>query len=447
MRVAFVIWPAPAHIYPQVPLAWALRTAGHEVSIISHPCIGQTVTASGLPFMPFCDEREMAPPAGPGGAWTEERAELNAITESLKIPPKDFPIWSAFIHAFVPSSWDFTPYRGSPGDPLPAMDGLVTFFRQWRPDLVVWDPCLPGAAVAARVCGARHARFQAPDFNGWCLDTFTRLTTGPDAPRLDNPLAETVRAMAERYGVPVDHETLYGQRTFEAVPAGMALPVDTEKIPIRVVAHAAQAPMPDWLYPVPQRPRVALTLGASVRAFLSVDWGYVAVLLEALSGLDVEVVATLNDAQLTSVPKIPDNVRIVEWVPLDYLAPTCSAMIHHGGIGTMASAAQACIPQLVVDFPQREFSDRDFILKGSEQIGKLRYVLGPLTGEYVTRFGAGEVLDMGEPSVETIREQVTRVLTDPSVKDGAARVRDDLLMTPSPSEVVGRLERVHFASA
>jgi glycosyltransferase len=205
--------------------------------------------------------------------------------------------------------------------------------------------------------------------------------------------------------------------------------------------------MPDWLYPIPRRPRVALTLGASVRAFLSVDWGYVAVLLEALSGLDVEVVATLNDAQLASVPKVPDNVRVVEWVPLDYLAPTCSAMIHHGGIGTMASAASACIPQLVVDFPEHEFEERDFIVKGSDQVGKLRYVLGPLTGEYVTRLGAGEVLDMGKPSVETIREQITRVLTDPSVQEGAARVREDLLMTPSPSEVVGRLERVHFASA
>lgn len=36
MRVLFAVWPAVPHLYPAVPLAWALQGAGHEVSVASH---------------------------------------------------------------------------------------------------------------------------------------------------------------------------------------------------------------------------------------------------------------------------------------------------------------------------------------------------------------------------------------------------------------------------
>ena len=33
MRVLFVVTPGVGHLFPMVPLAWALRAAGHEVLI------------------------------------------------------------------------------------------------------------------------------------------------------------------------------------------------------------------------------------------------------------------------------------------------------------------------------------------------------------------------------------------------------------------------------
>lgn len=438
MRVAIAIWPAPAHLYPLTPLVWALRATGHEVTFVSHPAIGPEVSAQGLPFAPICDAAAVPPLLGPGGAYPNERADVERISQELNIPPEDRGVWNAVNQFFLPAMWDFIPYRGSSSESMPAMDGMVKFFEQWRPDLVIWDPCLPGAAVAARACGARHARYAGPDIVGWCHDTFARLTGGPGAPRVDNPLVESTRPMADRYGVPMDRETVFGQWTINPMPPAINLPVDTRMIPVRWISHAHQDAMPDWLYPMPERPRVALSLGVSVRSYLKADWDYVPVLLDALAELDVEVVATLDETQLTKVSKLPDNVRVIDFVPLDQLMPTCSAVIHHGGLATMIAAGSARVPQLIVDF-----LDREIVAEASDQgVAVPRYVLAPTTSAYVGGFGAGDVLDLSVPSLEAIRGQVTRVLTEPSFLAGAIRLQEDLLCSPSPSDIVPILERL-----
>jgi glycosyltransferase len=427
MRVAFALWPTPAHLYPFVPLAWALRAAGHEVTFLSHPSIGDAVIESGLPFTPMCDEAQVPVPVGPAAPWPEEREEMSRITGALNVPEEDRNAWNTVIYGFVPSMWDFTPYGASADTPMPAMDGMMAFFRHWKPDLVIWDPCVPGAAVAARAVGATQMRLSGTDFNGWFLDTFTRLTSGEQAPPVPNPFAETVRGMADRYGVPVDHDTLYGEWTIDHVPSGMNFPVDTRRIPMRWIPYTAPVQMPAWLYPV-RRPRVTVSLGMSVRKYLPhANWEFVGDLLGALSDLDIEVVATLNATQLAAVPKIPENVRTVDYLPLDQLVATSSLLISHGGIGTMATAGHAGVPQLIV---------------GAGSTSTAGYKLWSVTGRYVVGFGAGEILDFLHRDVDAMREQVRRALEDPSLIAGAARLRQDMASMPSPKDIVPTLENI-----
>ena len=110
-------------------------------------------------------------------------------------------------------------------------------------------------------------------------------------------------------------------------------------------------------------------------------------IMEAVAGLDIEVVATLNAIQLADLDKLPDNVRAIGYLPLNQLLPTCSALIHHGGIGTFASAANYRAPQLVTDFD-------------------------------------------------------ALVLGDPSFQAGAERIYEDLLAMPSPVDLVPVVERL-----
>ena len=444
MRVALAMWPAPAHLYPFAPLAWALRAAGHDVYVVSHPCFADAVVGEGLPFASVCDPSVPAP-VGPGGLYTAERAEVARVSQALDLSDADRVTWNTFSQFFLVSMWDFTPYRGSAADPLPVMDGMVRFFRDWRPDLVIWDPCLPGAAIAARACGARHARLSGPDVVGWSIDTFERLVSGPDAPELPHPMVETLRAMGERYDVPVDHETLFGQWTVNPMPPALNLAGydRLRTVPMRWLPHARQDATPDWLYPVPSRPRIALSLGVSTRAFLGGDWSYVPLLLDALGGLDVEVVATLNDVQMADLTTVHDNVRVVDYLPLNQLGPTCSAVIHHGGLASMAAAAALRLPQLVVDF-----LDRPVVAETSEDgvVSATRYALAPITGAYVTHHGAGEVVDLSEAGVEDVRAQVCRVLAEPSFRAGADQLLADQLASPTPSDVVPVLERLTRAA-
>lgn len=47
-------------------------------------------------------------------------------------------------------------------------------------------------------------------------------------------------------------------------------------------------------------------------------------------------------------PSLPATVRHVPYAPLRHLLPLCSALVHHGGIGTTARGLQSGIPQLIV---------------------------------------------------------------------------------------------------
>ncbi|MFI5591705.1 nucleotide disphospho-sugar-binding domain-containing protein [Amycolatopsis sp. NPDC051758] len=442
MRVAFVIWPAPAHLYPIVPLAWALKAAGHEVVVSTHPAIAEETASMGLTPVATC-EADSTALLGPASPYVSERADLAKITAGLDFAPDDpdREHWDVLTQYYVPSMWDFLPYRGDPTQPMPAMDGMVDFFRTWKPDLVLWDPCMPGAAVAAVAAGAAHARWwTAPDVFCRSMDTIAKANTRPGAEPVANPLLETIRAMAERYDVEINQELLVGQWTVNPQPPAIGPEVSAHVLPLRWIPHAKQQILPDWIYPKPERPRVAISLGLSERSFMAGGWDHIPALLEAVSVLDIDVVATLNDKQLSAVDKIPDNVRVVEYVPLNQLISTCDLLIHHGGMGTVLPAIANGVRQIVVDFIGNAiFATPD---SGEGKLGRSRYSLGPALARYATESGAGLVMNIADPDPLEMREQIQKVLADPSFQQGADRMRRDWLSTPSPSEFVPILERL-----
>jgi UDP:flavonoid glycosyltransferase YjiC (YdhE family) len=423
MRVLFVVWPGPAHLYPVIPLAWALQGAGHEVRIGSHHTMSAPITSMGLSAVAFGDES--APATGPGKAYPEaERDKLARATEVLALDPAASDNWEIFHHFLLPGVWDFLPPGTAPDEARPGVDDLVAFTRQWQPDLVIWDPCWPAAAVAAAACGAAQARLlYCQDYFGWSLDRFAERA---DLDVLDHPLAEAVRPVADRYGVELNTELLTGQWTIDQLPNGFSLPTTARKVPMRCVFSPAQTPVPDWLLERPDRPRVGISLGLSQREFMAGGWDYMPNLMEAVADLDIEVVATLNAVQLADLDALPGNVRVVDYLPLNQLLPTCSALIHHGGIGTFAAAANYRVPQLITDL---------------DAPVPMKYPVATSTAAYVAGRGAGLTLDITS-SPDTMRKQISLLLGDPSFQDGAVRVYEDLLAMPSPVDLVPVVERL-----
>ncbi|MFY1594431.1 nucleotide disphospho-sugar-binding domain-containing protein [Micromonospora sp. WMMD737] len=441
MRVVFALWPNPAHLYPLVPLAWALQSAGHEVRVASHPVLAESTLAVGLTPVAVGDPEIM--PMGPGRPQPRSvKQRLDRITEALELTPADKEVWDVFYQFMLPSMWDFHPVGSTARDPHPVLDDLVAFAREWQPDLVLWDPCFPAGAVAARVAGAAQARLLwGLDYFASTMDRFAEAAARPGPGPEENPLVETMRPAAARYGLEIDDELLLGQWTVDPTPPGVRLPTSVRTVPTRWVPYSGQTVLPRWLHHRPERPRVALSLGLSQRMYFKGGWDHVPGLLEMVSDLDVEVVATLNADQLAGMPTLPKNVRAVDYLPLTQLLPSCSAMVHHGGMGTFASAVALRVPQLITD------SDDDngmitIEADGLEWSMATKHIESSVTARCVAGRGAGLVLDIKNLSVDAMRKQLVRVLDEPAFRQGADSLYDDLLATPSPTETVPVLEKL-----
>ncbi|SFB25830.1 glycosyltransferase [Amycolatopsis marina] len=429
MRVLFVVWPGDTHLFPVTPLAWALQSAGHEVRIGTHHALAESITSIGLTPIGLGDKDVL--PMGPGKPYPEAEWErLERVTTALELGPDERDTWDIFTHYLLPGVWDFLPLGLGDDQPQPGVDDLVEFARDWQPDLVLWDPLYPAAAVAAAACGAAHARLSPwQDYCGWTLDRYNASAAALELG--EHPLVAALRPAAARHGVEVNDELLYGQWTIDGLPPGFRLTTTARGVPLRLMQYAAPTAVPEWLRKPPDRPRVAVSLGLSQRTFMSEEddgWSYLPAVMQALSELDVEVIATLNAVQLAGLGKLPANVRAVDYVPLNQLLPSCSALIHHGGPGSFTAGAAHQVPQLVMDSADASIAEK--------------FPTCSATARYVIEQGAGLSLDLKKPSADSIRERISRVLEEPSFRAGAARVYNDLQAMPSPVDLVPTLERL-----
>ncbi|MEV1120697.1 nucleotide disphospho-sugar-binding domain-containing protein [Actinosynnema sp. NPDC049800] len=435
MRVLFAVWPATAHLHPSVSLAWALKAAGHEVRVASTALIAKQIAAAGLSAVSIGDQERMLPPMGAGNPdlWAAAD-ELSPLTEVLTSDdPADRYPWEHFRQFMLPCVWNFHPTDPAVALERSGLPDLVSFAKAWRPDLVIWDPCWPSAAVAAKASGAVHARLLwGHDMFAWTRDRWAERNSLPGVDLGPDPLERYVAPLADHYGVKVDDDLLLGDITIDPAPQGMRLPTHRSRVSMRWVPYNGADTVPEWLYGPAERPRIALCLGASMRQFgngheelMAAIHGLVGDMFEAVSELDVELVGTLNEAQLPKGKPIPDNVRTVEYIPLDQLLPSCSALIHHGGVGTWAAAVALSVPQIIPVEPW-----------GIES---------PITGPYMAERGAGIAMNRAELSVEDIRKQIFDVVSNPSYLEGAKRVHHEWMSAPSTHDVVPLLEKLTAA--
>src|SRR5688500_2073889 len=89
MRVLFTTWAWPSHYFPLVPLAWALRSAGHEVLMTSQPDLLPPMRASGLPAVAVGRCVDAA------AAHRKARRQATAEAPRTRPQPAGQPRWSA----------------------------------------------------------------------------------------------------------------------------------------------------------------------------------------------------------------------------------------------------------------------------------------------------------------------------------------------------------------
>ena len=249
MKLLFASLGAYGHLYPMLPLAIAAAEAGHDVMV-----------ATGDPFLEHLPLPTVPAHTGLG---------LNdAVAETRRRHP-DVAGEELSVTMFA----DVTA-----GHVAPIM---IETLQRHEPELLVYEPLIAGAGVAASVLGVPAVAFSIGLHRGFY-------------PAIHTATIGYHRSIWASYGSEAPETSLLAAALIDPAPPslrsfGGQLGVDT--IPIRPVAYSdASAPIPAWLREPAARPRVFLTLG-------TVSFGAVEVLARAiadLSALDVDVLVAVG---------------------------------------------------------------------------------------------------------------------------------------------------------
>jgi UDP:flavonoid glycosyltransferase YjiC (YdhE family) len=375
MRVLFLTIPGIGHAYPAVPLAWALRSAGHEV-LFGTAGDGLAVERAGLPVIDL--------------KLGEDQPEVFAEIEHrhpeahARMRGDD----GLHVHDLAETVGMFAELSTAFADPV------VDLASAWRPDVVVHS-AMHGAALMAA------AKLGVPTVE--CREGFGRYAG------LSALLYEQMTEAFAKYGA----SGLSERRTStDSSPPSTVGGYDGWAM--RYVPFNGGAVLPDWLVPPvdePDRPRVGVTLGTISPTVNGL--GPVTSVLAAAGDVDAEFVLALGNVDTEPLGPIPPNVRIVGWVPLSALLSTCTALIHHGGGGTTFTALDAGVTQLV--FPGG----------GDDAINAAA----------VHKCGSGLWVRPDEVDGALLH----RLVTDEGLRSAAAEVQAEMAAMPTPAEIVPKM--------
>ena len=169
MKVMFLPWGQVTHYFWLVPLAWAFRAAGDEVRVASQPGTADAIKRSGMSVTVVGEAydflSELKKVLGDGRRGMAAIREISsAIDDSREYAPA--PDYLAQIRK------RFLERRLSPYTKAAHVmaDDVVQLARAWQPDLIVSDPIVMAAPLAARAAG-----------RPWCTCNGDRPSTGGPA--------------------------------------------------------------------------------------------------------------------------------------------------------------------------------------------------------------------------------------------------------------------------
>ncbi len=393
MRVLITSVSAYGHLQPLLPLAKALAEARHEVAIAIGPELRPRAEAAG--FMAF----------DAGISISEGFERLAALFPDQpynRLAPSEILGW------YLPHLF---------GEVLtPAMLGdLELLVQSWRPDVVLhetWEFAGPIAAASAGI----------PSI---CQTLGLRIDD-----RILDSVAAAVAPLWEQRGLEPDPTAgLYRSLCLDTMPPSFQRYESAQsRDVIRALRPIAEPPVPGELLPqwIEHRrnvPLVYMTLGTNngtnsdVSMFRSV--------IDGLDDLDVDVLITIGFGKDPStIGPLASNVHVENYVPQSLLLPHCSAVICHGGPGTILNSLTQGLPLLIL--PQ-----------GADQ-----YVMG----ERILAAGVGLRLVPEDVNPSSVRANVLALLEESSYRAGAHRLKREIAAMPGPEEAVLLIEEIAAAA-
>ncbi len=147
-------------------------------------------------------------------------------------------------------------------------------------------------------------------------------------------------------------------------------------------------------------PPIVFALGSSAVMIADDFWMHAVAAARSLGRRAILVTGTAPER----LPEIPDSVRVFEYLPYSEVFPHAAAIVHQGGIGTLAQALSAGRPQLVtpVAFDQPDNARR------------------------VVRLGAARAVPFQKVTAGSLRRELTVLLSEPRYAQSAAWVGEQI---------------------
>jgi UDP:flavonoid glycosyltransferase YjiC (YdhE family) len=306
LKVIILAGVAPSTIFTHVPLATALRNAGHQVMMTAAmDGMIKTITEVGLSAVRVTDPNLSARQiiAGAGLARVPEDA-----VERERLAGQ----WWARLDAVT-------------------LDALLAFAKDWRPDVVVGGMCAYAGPLLAAHLGVPWVR------HAWDIHDPSLMDAGAnDELREELAVLGLDRLPEPDMLIDVAPPSLRPQST---VPAHM----------MRWIPGNSPALLEPWMYTRGEGARIGVTIGTGVAEYNQYD--FLQGILENVTTLDAEVVVPVaEDAAPVIRERMGKNVR-AGWIPLDVLAPTCDVLVHQSGGSTMMTALSTGVPQIMIPDP------------------------------------------------------------------------------------------------
>ncbi|MGH9042899.1 MAG: glycosyltransferase [Acidimicrobiia bacterium] len=355
-RLLMVTWDGGGNGPPMLAIAASLRGRGHDVRFLGHAGQEAAITAAGFAFTPY---RQAVP-------WSrvEPRDPVDVFltfTDGGAGRDLEEAIAGAPADAVVVDCLMLGPLQAAEASGLPTValvHSIYAFFGQAFPH------------SPATELGAPHGRAPAPL---WDAATEVLVTS--------------------------DHEL---------DPAADPIPANVHWIGV------AQVPVS----PAPRHDRRRVLLSLSTVWFPGQQESTQNI-LDALAGMPVDVIATIDESIVSGGLRLPENVDARGFVPHTEVMPTVSLVIGHGGHATTMLALAHDLPLLIV--PQHPMLDQ------------------PMIGQVLAERGAGLAVTQ-DASVEQIRDAITALLADDSYAEAAAVIGARLRATDGAARAADRIE-------
>lgn len=404
----FVTFEGGGNVPPVLGLARRLAARGHDVRVLTEPCLRAAVEGAGARFVPFTRH------------FTREDRTADLIGDSAARTPV-----GALKRTF--ERVVFGPARTVAEETRRALDD------EW-PDVVAVDALLPGALVAAEAARIpRVVLFHMPEY----LPGPGRPAAGPGfLPRAD--LAGRLRdALMTRLFLRLLGASLApfndARRAFGLAPLGTArelvdqyhgadlrliqtseafdFPIVPPPSNVRYVGPVLDDPdwTAEWRSPWSQahpRPLVVASLSSTFQDQCDLLGRIVA----ALGALEVRGLVTLGPAMAGESFDLPGNVVAVPSAPHARVFPHAAAVVTHAGHGTVMRALVHGLPLLCLPMGRDQDDNAARVVARGAGL-RLRPSAGP------RRIAAAIRRLLDEPGFRTNAERLGRTIADDAAAD------------------------------